>query len=157
MRRSLTIKDKKDLRNQCRLGFSISLLFFILSTIIGVTIYALASDLNLNTLNTRITLLISFGTLTFSIILFFLINHKYYKDLLYNEKIQELKTLINKSETIDYATVGMSRAYINRYEFIIDNTKFRVEQELFESCSVGDKLIINYAPKSKYLLSIEKK
>jgi hypothetical protein len=160
MRRSLTTKDKKDLRNQCRMGLGISLLFFMLTTIIGVTIYELAFNLNPNTLNTRMAISISIGTLTFSTILSFLINHKYYMDLLSHEKFQEIKTLVGKCKTIDYAAgrgYSMTKAYINRYEFIVDNIKFRVEQELFESCSEGDKLIFNYATKSNYLLSIEKK
>jgi len=44
-----------------------------------------------------------------------------------------------------------------RYDLIIDNTKYRTDKELFDKCSVGDEVLFFYAPKSNYLLSIEKK
>lgn len=159
MRKSLTTKDRKDLSNQCRMGIGISIMVFILVTIIFVTIYESIFDLNPTSLNTKMAVLISIGTLTFSILLTFLINHRYYADLRNNEKVQMKKTLMNKSKNIDSAAgrgSSMTKAYINRYEFCVDDIKFRVDKELFESCSEGDKLIFNYAAKSDYLLGIEK-
>ena len=158
MRKSLSVEDIKDLRNQSRMGLSISILVFILITIIGVTIYESSFDSDLG-LNTKMAVLISVGTLTFSILLNFLINHKYYSDLRNNEKVQITKTLMSKSKSIDSAAGragGLTKAFINRFEFCVDDIEYRVDKELFESCTEGDKLIFNYAAKSEFLLGIEK-
>ena len=131
----------------------------MLITVIGVTIYESSFDSDPNALNTKMAVLISIGTLTFSILLNFLINHRYYADLRNNQKVQIIKTLMSKSKSIDSAAGranGLTKAYINRFEFCVDDIKFRVDKELFESCSEGDKLIFNYAAKSEYLLGIEK-
>jgi len=161
MHRGLTKKDKGDLRNQCKMGISLSLLVFVLTTIIGVTIYELFFDSNPNALNTKMVISISIGTLVISIMLSFLINGKYYRDLQFNEKIQTTKTLMSKCKTTDYIASlrgsSMSKAYIERFEFVVDHIKFNVDKELFERCTEGDELIFNYALKSQYLLSIEKK
>ncbi len=165
MRRGLTKADKKNLRNQCRMGLSLSLLIFVLTSFIGVMIYELFFDLNPNGLNIKVMSLFLIGALIFSILLNFLINHKYYRDFQFNEKIQITKTLIRKSKSTDYIASlrgassrgnAMSKAYIERFEFIVDGIAFDVDKELFESCAEGDKLIFNYALRSQYLLSIEK-
>ncbi|WP_319479886.1 hypothetical protein [uncultured Draconibacterium sp.] len=139
---------------------SLSLLVFVLTTIIGVTIYELFFDLNSNGLNIKMAGLIVGGTLSSSVLLNFLICNKYYRDLQFNEKVQVLKTLISKSQNDIYNTSalnsGMSKAYTEKFEFVVDDTKFDVDKDLFERCSEGDQLIFNYAPKSEYLLSIEK-
>ena len=41
MHRGLTTTDRKNLREQCKMGLILSLLVFVLATIIGVTIYEL--------------------------------------------------------------------------------------------------------------------
>ncbi len=160
MHRGLTETDKKSLRNQCKMRMSLSLLVFVLTTIIGVTIYELFFDLNSNGLNIKMAGLIVGGTLSSSVLLNFLICNKYYRDLQFNEKVQVLKTLISKSQNDIYNTSalnsGMSKAYTEKFEFVVDDTKFDVDKDLFERCSEGDQLIFNYAPKSEYLLSIEK-
>lgn len=160
MRRGLTKADKKNLRNQCKMGFSLSLLVFVLISIIGVTIYELFFDLNPNGLNIKVMSLFLIGALIFSILINFLINHKYYRDFQFNEKIQITKTLIRKSKAADNIASlrgnAISKAHIERFEFIVDDNAFDVDKELFESCAEGDKLIFNYALKSQYLLGIEK-
>lgn len=138
-----------------------SLLVFILATIIGVTIYESYFDMNPDALNTKMAVFISTGTMIFSMMLNLLINRKFYRDLQFNEKMQVTKTLMSKSKTADYALSSrgssMTKAYNERCEFVVDNIKFSVDNELFERCAEGDKLIFNYALKSQYLLSIEKK
>ncbi|WP_319591843.1 hypothetical protein [uncultured Draconibacterium sp.] len=160
MHRGLTKSDKKILRNQCKMGLSLSLLVFIFATIIGITMYELIFDTNPGGLNGKMAVSIAIGALICSVLLNFLINHKYYRDLQFNEKTQIIRTLVSKSERKDYHAAsprsGMSKAYNEIYEFIVDDVKFDVDKELFERCSEGDKLILNYALKSQYLLSIEK-
>lgn len=160
MHRGLTKTDRQDLRNQCKMGLGLSILVFVLTTIVVMIVYKSYFDLNPNALNTKMVISISIGTLIFSIILNFLINRKYYQDLQFNEKIQVTKTLMSKCKTTDYiASSGknMTKAYIEKFEFVVDDIKFNVDKELFECCTEGDKLIFNYALKSQYLLSIEKK
>lgn len=160
MHRGLTKTDKKNLRNQCKMGLSLSLLVFVFATIIGVTIYELFFDLNPSGLNLKMAGIIATGTLSSSVLLNFLICKKYYRDLQFNEKVQVIKTLVNKSKsTIYHASVlgsNVTTAYTEKFEFVVDGINFNVDKELFEHCSEGDKLIFNYAPKSEYLLSIEK-
>jgi hypothetical protein len=154
MHRGLTQTERKNLRNQCKMGLILSLLVFVFTTIVGVTIYA-------NGLNLKIAGLIAIGTLSSSVLLNFLICNKYYRDLQFNEKVQVVKTLVNKSKsTIYHASAlgsNMSKAYNEKFEFVVDGINFNVDKELFERCAEGDQLIFNYAPKSEYLLSIEKK
>ncbi len=159
MRRQLTEKDRSDIINQCKMGISISLMVFMFVTIIGVTIYEMAFDSDSTALNSKMDISIAVGVFFFAVLLQFLINNKYYSDLRNNEKVLDTKTLADKSKSIDPMTlkgVNFSKGYINRFEFIVDNIKFRVDKELYESCEEGDKLIFSYAPKSKYLLNIEK-
>ena len=160
MHRGLTKTDRKNLREQCKMGLILSLLVFVLATIIGVTIYELFFDSNPNELNLKIAGLITIGTLSSSVLLNFLICNKYYRDLQFNEKVQVQKALISKSQNDIYhasaLNSGMSKAYTEKFEFVVDGIKFDVDKELFEHCTEGDQLIFNYAPKSEYLLSIEK-
>ncbi len=160
MHRGLTKTDKKNLRNQCKMGMSLSLLVFVFVTIIGVMIYELAIDSDPNGLNIKMAVLIAIGALVVSVLLNLLISHKYYLDLQFNEKVQVIKTLMSKSNTDVYNASaprsGMSKAYNEKFEFVVDDTKFDVDKELFERCAEGDQLIFNYAPKSEFLLSIEK-
>lgn len=152
MRRSLSAKDIKNLRNQCSMSYLISTILFIFSTIIGVTIYELYFDTNPKTINYQMAVTISLAALFLSVIVFFGLNWKYYSDIQNNEKIQTIKTLQNKNKITDYYKTTITLKYV----FIVDNINLTVNKDLFESCNIGDKLIFNYAPKSKFLLSIEK-
>lgn len=158
--RGLTKNDKKNLRNQCKMGLSLSLLVFVFATIIGVMIYELAIDSDPNGLNIKMAVLIAIGAFFISVLLNLMIGYKYYRDLQFNEKVQVVKTLMSKSNTDVYHASaprsGISKAYNEKFEFVVDDVKFDVDKELFERCAEGDQLIFNYAPKSEFLLSIEK-
>lgn len=159
MRRQLTEQNKSDLKNQCKMGMSISLMAFMFVTVIGVTVYEMLFDADRTTLNSKMDMLIAAGVLLFAVLLQFLINYKYYSDIRNNEKVLHTKILAHKSKSIDPMTLNganFSKGYINRFEFIVDNIKVRVDEELYKSCEEGDKIIFSYAPKSKYLLNIER-
>ena len=92
-------------------------------------------------------------------------NRKYYQDIQNNQKVAVLKTLQRKTSKRDFeaGSGNMTTLPHNnpmnefiRYDFIIDNTIYRVKKELFESCSDGDQVYFYIAPKSKFHLSIEK-
>ncbi len=42
----------------------------------------------------------------------------------------------------------------NRYDIIIDNTRYRINEAFFEACHEGDEVIFHIAPKSKHRLKI---
>lgn len=160
MRKSLTEKNRMDIKNQCKMGLGISLMVFMLASLIGITVYEMMFDSNNIGLNSKMAVSIVIGVLCFSVLLSFLINYKYYSDLRNNEKVLLTKKLTSKSESIDPAAikgVNLSKSYINRFEFVVDNLKFQVDEKLYKSCADGDKLIFSYASKSNYLLDIEKK
>lgn len=159
MRRTLSEKNRRDLKDQCKMGVSISLMVFVLTSLVGVTIYEMMFDLDDSTINSKMDISITVGVLFFAVLLNFVINYKYYSDLRNNEKVLHTKKLTNKSKSIDPITItaaNLSKGYINRFEFIVDNMKFRVDEQLYKSCAGGDQLIFSYAPKSNYLLDIEK-
>ena len=141
------------------MGLVISLFICLLASIVGITIYETVIDTDPEGINITMAILISAGALVFSILLNLLINYRYYIDLRIREKVLLVKTLKSKSKKVDYAGgrgKGVPNAFINRYEFIVDDIAFRVDKDLFESCSEGDELFFSYAPKSQYLLCIEK-
>ncbi|MBK6283186.1 MAG: hypothetical protein IPF54_11510 [Draconibacterium sp.] len=152
MHRSLSTQDIKDLRNQCSMSYLISTILFIFGTITGVTIYELYFDSKPQAINFQIAVIIGLAVLFLSVILFFGLNWKYYSDILNSEKIQTIKTLQNKDIITDYYKTTVTLKYV----FTVDNVNLTVNKDLFDSCDIGDKLIFNYAPKSKFLLSIEK-
>ena len=152
MHRSLSTQDIKDLRNQCSMSYLISAILFILGTIVGVTIYELYFDADTRAINYQMAFTIGFAVLFLSVIVFLGLNWKYYSDILNSEKIQTIKTLQNKDIITDYYKTTVTLKYV----FTVDNVNLTVNKDLFDSCNIGDKLIFNSAPKSKFLLSIEK-
>ncbi len=134
------------------MSYLISAILFIFGTIAGVTIYELYFDSNPDAINQKMAVTIGLAVLFFSVALFFIINWKYYSDIRTNEKIQLKKILQDKKIIKDYYKNTVSR----KFTFIVDDINITVTQELFDSCNKGDSLIFNYAPKSKFLLGIEK-
>lgn len=160
MRKTLTEKNRAVIKNQCKMGLVISLMVFMFASIIGITVYETMFDSDSTALNTKMAISIVVGVLFFALLLSFLINYKYYSDLRNNEKVLFTKKLTSKSKSIDpiaFKGANLSKSYLNRFEFVVDNLKFRVDEELYKSCAEGDRLIFSYASKSKYLLDIEKK
>ena len=159
MRKNLTEKNRMDIKNQCKMGLGISLMIFMLASLIGITVYEMMFDSNNIGLNSKMAVSIVAGVLCLAVLLNFIINYKYYSDLRNNEKVLLTKKLTAKSKSIDPAVIigaNLSKSYINRFEFIVDNMEFQVDEKLYKSCAEGDKLIFSYASKSKYLLDIEK-
>jgi hypothetical protein len=160
MRKSLNEKNRTDIKNQCKMGLGISLMVFMLFSIIGITVYELMFDPDSTALNSQMAISIVIGVLFIAVLLSFLINHKYYSDLRNNEKVLFTKRLSGKTKSIDpvaFKGANLAKAYSNRFEFVVDNVKYRVDEQLYKSCAEGDTLLFSYALKSKYLLDIEKK
>ncbi len=148
------------------MGYVIPLMLFILGTFIGGAIYELNFNANSSGLNLKIDLIIALGILIISFLVSHLMNNKLYSDIRNNEKISETKIIQRKFAKIDYEAGSGNMTTLphnnpmkefTRYDLIIDNTKYRIDKELFDKCSDGDEVLFFYAPKSKYLLGIEKK
>ncbi len=159
----LTEKDIKELKYQCRMGYVLPAMILILSTFIGGAIYELNFNTESKGLNIDIDLLIALGFLIISLFISNLMNKKYYSDIRNNEKIAETKIIQKKIFQKDYEAgsgtlcIGQEMNEFTRYDLIIDNIKYRIDKELFDICSDGGEVLFFYAPKSKYLLGIEKK
>jgi hypothetical protein len=166
MRLQLTKKDIIDLKYQCRMGYVLPFMIFILGTFIVGAIYELNFNTNSDGLNLEIELLFGLGFLLISILISSKMNWKYYSDIRNNEKVSETKKIQRKIDNKDYeaGSGNMTTLPHNnpmkefiRYDLIIENTKYRIDKELFDICSNGDEVLFFHAPKSKFLLSIEKK
>ena len=152
MKKNLTKTDVQVLRSRCSLGYFIAFAIFILGEFIGITIYESFIDAKPGVVNYQMALVIGVALLLLSVITLFILNRKYFIDLRNNEKIQILKTLQNKNSTTDYYKNTITR----RLYFEVDNVQLEVDKNMYESCESGDKLTLNYAPKSKLLLGFEK-
>ena len=165
MRLQLTEKDIKELKYQCRMGYILPTMIFILGTSIGGAIYELNFNTNLDGLNLKMDLLVALGFLILSFLAAYFMNKKYYSDIKNNEKIVETKIVQRKIGKKDYeaGSGNMTTLPHNnsmkefiRYDLVVENTKYRIDKDLFDKCSSGDEVLFFYAPKSKFLLSIEK-
>ncbi len=165
MRSKLTQSDIDTLKYQGRMSYIISGMFFILGTAIATMIFELEFNVDAEGFNLQMDLLIGSVFLMLSFLLSQAMNRKYYADIRNNEKMGEIKVIERKNTTSDYENRQSARKLgaadrmrdYDRFEFIIDNTKYMVEPELFEQCEDGDEVIFFIAPVSKHLLSIEKK
>ncbi len=152
MRRSLSEQDIHIMKNQCSMGYFISFALFVLGTVAGITIYESYVEINPNRIDYQMDIIIGIGVLIFSMLILLGINWKYFADIRNNEKIQIIKILQDKNYTTEYY-----RSFVTgKYNFVVENITFEVEKQLYETCSEKDKLIFYYAPKSKFLLGIEK-
>ena len=164
MRTSLSQEDIKELRYQCRMGYIIPFFIFVLGSIFTVGFYEFNINSGHGANHTADSIIVS-GFLIISFLVGYSMNHKYYSDISNNVKVSETKTIQWKEFKTDFeaGSGNMTTLPHNnpmkefiRYDFVIDNIKYRVEKELFESCSKGDQVLFYYAPISRYLISIEK-
>ncbi len=164
MTKSLTQADIKELRHQCRMGYLLPVFLFVLLSNIALIIHHSFYDFNEISF-TELDGIIILACIAFSIWVSHRMNGKYYEDIRNNRKVAERKVLQRKQSKRDFEAGSgnmTTRPHNNpmneftRFDFIVDNTLYRVDKVLFENCSEGDLVSFYYAPKSKYLLSIEK-
>lgn len=161
MELKLTKKEVKELKYQCRMGYILPSMIFVIGTVLSMMFLwkIIEGDI-------KIIFYVVFGLLVISALISYIMNRKYYADIKINKKTSVAKVIQKKVETKDFeaGSGNMTTLPHNnpmnefmRYDLIVENTKFRVDKELFESCSEGDEVLFLYAPKSKFLLGIEKK
>ncbi len=163
MRARLTDKDIKDLKYQCRMGYVIPILIFILGSVFSSSIYELNFNPNSNEINTEIILLITFGIFLLSFFISYKMNWKYLSDIRNSEKEIEIKIIQKKEFKRDYEAgsgtlyIGQEMKGYDKFNIVVENYRYRVDENVFLNCNEGGEIIFNYAPISRYLINIEQK
>ncbi len=164
MRIKLTEQDIKDLKYQCRMGYIIPFLFFIIGSFL-ITGFVHFIITIFKEPEGDIYIYITIGIVfVLSILINFIMNGKVKRDIRNGEKILKKKTIQRKESMVDVeagsANVGTMphnrrmNKFI-RYDLIIDNTKYRIDKELFEKCKDGDDIYFHIAPESKFRIKID--
>lgn len=158
----LNINDITELKYEIIKGVLLSYLFCIIAT---GTFVPLA-----NRIITPIgdpfsmTVAVYTGVLCFSIATFAMIklNRKLFLDIRNGVKDSEIKIVAKKEYKKDYEAgsgiVGSWCKSMNAfdvYSIIVDNYLYRVNAEFYQNCKNGDKVVFNFAPRSRHLLSID--
>lgn len=166
MRRTLSKQEIKQLKYQCRMGYVIPFFFFVISSVLVSVIFDTMFYNGNGSLNNN-HIFLSVGIMfILSVLMNFKMNGKYISDIRNNRKIFEIKTIQRKESKID-AEAGSGNMtslphnnpmkVLKRYDLIIENTRYRIDKELFENCSQGDEVYFHIAPKSKFRFKIELK
>ncbi len=170
MQEKLTEKDISDLKYRCRVGYLLPGLLFVLGTAVLLPFHA---ELGLGGEHGELTLIstILIVSVVFVLAAFisFMMNRKYLKDIKNGFKIAHKKTIQRKSKKRDFEagsgnvgksvhgyTITRDMTEFARYDLIIDNTIYLIDEELYDKCNDGDEVLFFYAPESKYFLGIEK-
>lgn len=162
MRETLTEYDIKELRYQCRMGYLLPSMIFIIGNILTISIYGFNFKIESH-LNYQIVIIIVLLFAILSIYLGYRMNWKYLKDIRNNEKVIETKIIQLKELKKDYEAgsgtlyIGQEMKDFDSFSIFVDNFRYRVEKELFLNCNEGDEVNFNYGPVSRYLINIELK
>ena len=150
MKKKLTEDDIRKLRYQCRPGFIIAFLIFFMSLLISFTLNISGEYKN--------TFIIT-GAVLLAVIIAYYMTNKYIKDIRNNEKEIITKIISAKEFKIDYeagsGTIDGNMKAFGNYSLIIDNYKYSVEKDFFESCKEGDKVIFHIALISRHRVKME--
>jgi hypothetical protein len=117
-----------------------------------------------------ISIYISSGFLT-GLFVMWIINRKFWTDLwngqkdIISKKVQDKNSIVSyeAGSSVGYSFTGKRSAHFldqkghDIYNLIVDNYRYRVEKELYDSIDIGDEVELHYAQKSRFLLSIDKK
>lgn len=152
----LSDNDRKQLRQQCRIGIIIPLMLLVILNI-AILGFTSMTDFNYNSPIIQMAVL-----LTVLLVLFigYLMNRRYLADLKNGEKVGVVKKIQFKEAKKDFEA-GSGTMYIGdemnefiRYDLIVENTRYRIDKELYEASEKGGEVVFYFAPKSNYLLEI---
>ena len=170
MRAELTEEDIKELKYCCRPGIIIPFLFFLIGSIFIIVL----ENENLPYVKLAFT---TWQIITASLILYlgiwifigYLMIRKYVADIRNGEKEIEVKIVMQKESKEDYEAgsgiSGTSGTYYTENEMtaftncsiIVENTRYRVDEDFYKSVKVGDEVCFHYGPISRDLIKIEMK
>lgn len=162
MRQPLTEKDIKEIRYQSRIGYILPVLLLLISyAFLFGLLLAKQLLLEISTIN-----IIAITIILISFIISYLMNGKYLADIRNGEKEGELKTIQLKEKKKDFEAgsgcVTTSRLLnitkdmkeFIRYDIVVENTRYQIDEEFYNNCHVGDEVVFYFAPKSRYLIEI---
>lgn len=160
MRSPLSANDIKELRYQCRMGYILPGMFFILgSTLFTAIVFNMTEIFESENIEMTAMSLVGFAVL--SLALSYKMNWKYLFDIKNREKLIETKIIQKKESKRDYEA-GSGTLYIGQemngydsFSIVVENYRYRVDKDVFEHCTVGGEILFNYGPKSRYLINIE--
>ena len=152
--------DLREIKRACRAGIVIPANLFFLSFLIASAMFI---D---NGFTLSFSLIFSFfATLIVAGLISFLINRKYYKDIRDQEKEESSSIVQKKQHRKDFeAGSGVITKFLAkpmrefiRYDIIVNNTIYRVDEKFYNECAEGDRIILYFARHSGYLLGFELK
>ncbi len=160
MTKPLTEQDRKDLKYQCRMGYVLPGLLFIISASLLVLV-AFTKDVEFSS---GYFIMSALATVFIAVVFSLRMNKKYYIDIKNNIKAIDIKPIDQKEKKLDYeagsgtvGSAGKKMKEFDKYSFVVENVRYDVEKELFEKCEEGDEVVFYFAPASMFLLSIEAK
>ncbi len=161
MKRKLTPQDIKTLRYQCRKGYILPVLFFIIASAGAYLLlnkWVIIEGKVIASQQFIITLLV---IAILAVFISYLMIGKYLADIRRKEKKVVEKIVQKKEQNKDFEAgsgtlyVGQKMNEYDTYNIIVDNTRYEVGPELYEKCREGGKVAFHYGPKSNYLIKIE--
>ena len=155
MEAPLQNSERKFLRNLLKQGYS----FF--GAIAGITIilYFASAIGIIGIIEGELILIIGISA---ALLIGWLINKNYWIDLRNGEKIINIETVSDKSFKNDHVpgsqrvSPNFEMKEIQVFYLIINSYQYTVKQDLWDSVSIGEKVELHFAPKSKELLLIQK-
>lgn len=148
--------DNNEIKRACRAGIVVPALLFLFSLLVTT---ALLID---SGLSVSLSLILSLlATLIFSASVNFIINRKYYLDIRDKEKDEVISFIQEKQKKKDFeagsGSLGRPMNEFIRYDIIVNNVIYKVDEKFFNECAEGDRIILYFARHSRYLLGFELK
>jgi hypothetical protein len=165
--RNLTELDRKEIKNMTRFGFVLPTMIALLAGILNVY-FLLDTKISFNP---QILFIIDFIVILLCIIISYRMNHKHFKDLRNGVKRIELAKVRSKqnktsydagSGTLHIPVLGdlLPKLWSQKSEpnylvyFIIDNSRYEVNKELYNNVNEGDAVEMHYSMFGNTLLKI---
>ncbi|MFP4025448.1 MAG: hypothetical protein ACLFVR_13070 [Thiohalospira sp.] len=161
MKRKLTKEDRVKLKSSTRIGYVFSLFLFIPALAAWLLskykVFEIIPDF-----------VVPLGILL-SLLILFLVNRKYWIDLIRGEKDvfekiidgKESKREFEAGSSVGISTNGKKSTFYSdmvshmEYYIIVDNVKYRIDKEIWNKIDEKDKVEFHLAPKSKEILAIK--
>ncbi len=164
----LSSEDIKELKYEKRFGFIFPAMIIALAVLLNTLYFLTQPEPNM-----VYVILFNSAVLLLSLLLNYKMNHKLNMDLRKGIKISK-RAEVQDKEHINSSEAGSGMLYIpilgdlfpklwgqkmrlnKYYSLVLNNTRYEVDQNLYEAVAVGDEVNIYYAENSNSQLGIEK-
>lgn len=156
MKKDLSAKDIKKIKYSCRAAMVFAPFIIIISILFALGFSLHDGKSFIGYYGPYLLAIIFIASL-----IFYLINRSCYLDLKSGYKILEEKIIQKKEMKKDFEAgsgtqyFGQKMKSFNSYSFIIENTRYKVEKETFESFNEGDTIIFEITSHRKHLLNMK--